>query len=533
MLDKVKQLPGQFLTFWNKFNSKQKTQILCVVAVLVISVFFVVWLVTRTTYETLATFEQYADTAEAKALLDEAGIECKVPANGLVIMVDKDKIADARLVLGQNGIASEDDDYWSSVFDNGLSTTESEKVLKAKLAKQKEMAGICKKIDGVKNATVSLNLPDNTQSIFDNKEQPFVSAMLTTSKDLPQEAVEGIATYLATSVGLDNTNNVRIIDQSGKLLFAGENNSFNGTGGNNVSAKEQITISQEQKIRNLLLSSGEFQEGSVVANLDISFDEVQSVDTHYYVDEGNKGPVDEEYISESEGASGTGDVVGTDANDDQVTEYNITNAGTNGGSATIEKRTYSTSSTVTEKKEEVGKVNLENSSVSIILTQYEVFNEEELAAAGELKGKTFEEFQMEHSAREEIQVNEQLYEVVANASGISTENIRILAYKVPVFYPKETTSRTITDYLPFILVVIIIALLLVVVIKGMKPVEVTELEPELSVESLLATTKENQQLEEIEFNDKSSAREQIEKFVDENPEAVANLLRNWLNEEWE
>ena len=67
----------------------------------------------------------------------------------------------------------------------------------------------------------------------------------------------------------------------------------------------------------------------------------------------------------------------------------------------------------------------------------------------------------------------------------------------------------------------------------MKPVEVTELEPELSVESLLKTTKENQQLEEIEFNDKSSAREQIEKFVDENPEAVASLLRNWLNEEWE
>ena len=533
MLDKVKQLPRQFLTFWNKFNSKTKTIILSVIAGIVISISFLVWLFTRTTYETLATFEQYADTAEAKALLDEAGIECQVPANGLVIMVDEDKIADARLVLGQNGIASEDDDYWASVFDNGLSTTESEKVLKAKLAKQKEMAAICKKIDGVKNATVTLNLPDNTNSIFKSEEQAYVSAMLTTSKDIPDEAVEGIATYLATSVGLENTNNVRIIDQTGKLLFAGQNNSYDGTTTNNVSAKEQITIAQEQKIRSLLLSSGEFQEGSVAANLAISFDEVQSVDTHYYVDDGNKGPVDEEYISESEGASGTGDVVGTDANDDQVTEYNITNAGTTGGSATIEKRTYSTSSTVTEKKEEVGKVDLESSSVSIILTQYEVFNEEELEAAGKLDDMTFEEFQMENSEKEEIVVNEQLYEVVSNASGISTENIRILAYKVPIFYPKETTTKTVTDYLPFILVVIIIVLLLIVVIKGMKPVEVTELEPELSVESLLATTKENQQLEEIEFNDKSSAREQIEKFVDENPEAVASLLRNWLNEEWE
>jgi len=24
----------------------------------------------------------------------------------------------------------------------------------------------------------------------------------------------------------------------------------------------------------------------------------------------------------------------------------------------------------------------------------------------------------------------------------------------------------------------------------------------------------------------------IEKFVDENPESAANLLRNWLNEDW-
>ena len=59
-------------------------------------------------------------------------------------------------------------------------------------------------------------------------------------------------------------------------------------------------------------------------------------------------------------------------------------------------------------------------------------------------------------------------------------------------------------------------------------------EPELSVESLLATTKEAQDtLEDIGFSEKSETRVLIEKFVDENPEAVASLLRNWLNEEWE
>ena len=39
-------------------------------------------------------------------------------------------------------------------------------------------------------------------------------------------------------------------------------------------------------------------------------------------------------------------------------------------------------------------------------------------------------------------------------------------------------------------------------------------------------------LDEIELEDKSETRILIEKFVDENPEAVALLLRNWINEDW-
>ena len=61
------------------------------------------------------------------------------------------------------------------------------------------------------------------------------------------------------------------------------------------------------------------------------------------------------------------------------------------------------------------------------------------------------------------------------------------------------------------------------------------MEPELSVESLVESTREldEAELDEIEFQEKSDARLLIEKFVDEKPEAVASLLRNWLNEDWD
>ena len=61
-----------------------------------------------------------------------------------------------------------------------------------------------------------------------------------------------------------------------------------------------------------------------------------------------------------------------------------------------------------------------------------------------------------------------------------------------------------------------------------------EPEPELSVEALLESTVDDQDLlDDIGYSEKSETRLMIEKFVDENPDAAALLLRNWLNEDWE
>ena len=122
--------------------------------------------------------------------------------------------------------------------------------------------------------------------------------------------------------------------------------------------------------------------------------------------------------------------------------------------------------------------------------------------------------------------------MVSLATGIAENDIQITAIEQPVYLPKVVEIREWTDYMQIVLAILIVALLLFVVFKGIGPVEVTELEPELSVEQLLATTKENQSIEDIDFNEISEVRRMIEKFVDEKPDAVAQLLRNWLNEEW-
>ena len=152
---------------------------------------------------------------------------------------------------------------------------------------------------------------------------------------------------------------------------------------------------------------------------------------------------------------------------------------------------------------------------------------------GQLKGTTFDKFRAKNSATKQIKVNKDIKNAVAKATGISTNNISILAYQVPMFVESKG-GRTITDYLQIIIALLVFALLGFVVFRSLRSEKEEEVEEEVSVEDLLANqnTRAEENLEDIGFNVKSEARLLIEKFVDENPEAVANLLRNWLNEDW-
>ena len=125
-------------------------------------------------------------------------------------------------------------------------------------------------------------------------------------------------------------------------------------------------------------------------------------------------------------------------------------------------------------------------------------------------------------------------QMIAKATGFPASKITFVCHEVPHFIAEENTGRSITDYAQIIIAVLIFVLLGFVVFRSTRAQKEEEVETELSVESLLEATAEAQEaLEDIGYNEKSEVRVMIEKFVDENPEAVAQLLRNWLNEDWE
>ena len=166
------------------------------------------------------------------------------------------------------------------------------------------------------------------------------------------------------------------------------------------------------------------------------------------------------------------------------------------------------------------------------MIRFREYREESVRAQGLLDGTSWEEFKEANRADVKLEVEQEYYQMAANATGISADRITILAYESPLFYDKEGMNVTGTDVLSIVMIVLILGLLAFVVLRSMNFKKEVQDEEELSVESLLQSNPEDM-LETIDVETKSDTRKLIEKFVDENPEAAASLLRNWLNEDWE
>ena len=540
MMDRLIAIKDKFLAFWDKYTTKQKTLIISVVLAIFFAVVLLGYFLTRPVYTELVKLS--GDTASTfDSALSSGGIDYKKESDSkgnTVFSVEQSQYSDAVLLMGENKI-TDTEMSWDDAFNNDMTVSSAEKQTKATLALQSSIRKGLMNFDGVEDATVYVNRPTDDGTIFSEKKETSVSASLKLAKgsEITSETAQAIAYYLANAVGNSTTDNIILTDTTGNLLYGQkEDNTLGGSVSGSDDYKEKLRNTFCKNVSNMLMKAGydDVQIGS--ANIKFNMDKVTELVKTYTANEGqDQGLYSSSYNYKSTGNSGSGGVPGTDSNGDQ-TDTMIQNPGSSNSETTLDKYNYLPNETVQNIEHEVGAVEPDQSSIGIVLTKYNVIKEETLESQGLLKDTTFEEYVNNNSAVTDLQVPQELITLVSAATGIATNNITIQIKQKPVYEAKESSSfmDNASNYLMVILTLLIAGLLVFVIIKGTSPVEVTELEPELSVEDLLATTQEDdkQDLDEIELSDKSETRQLIEKFVDENPEAVALLLRNWINEDW-
>lgn len=529
MVDRLKKIPKQLLEVWNKYSSKQKTIIISTVGVVFFAFVLLIYLTGRVEYKKLTVGENFKQTSEIVELLEADGIKYRTDSDNLTIHVDHKKYADATFLLAKNdyppnGITMDE------LLNNSLSTTNSDRTLKLNLYIQDKLRAYLQTMNGVRDAQVYYIPVDHGNSILTEKKNTNASVLLTVDDKFDVKSAETIAEVVASVIGNSTTDNIKVADQNGKLLFGGAQDLYTGSASSNEDFKERLRNTFINNLYIGLLKSG-YDDAEIMPNLVFNMDKVTELYTEYLPAEGqDQGLYGRYYSYNSENAGTSGGIPGTSSNDE--TDYMIQDSASSTGIVKIEEIDYLPNERVTNTEYEVGAVKANESSISIVLRKVMTYKEEDLELEGLLDEFTFEEYALQNDGSRKAAVDPDIVKMVSLATGITENNIQIIAYEQPIFVPKMVTERKFTDYLQIILAILIVALLIFVVFKGVGPVEVTEMEPELSVEQLLATTKENQSIEDIDFNEVSEVRRMIEKFVDEKPEAVAQLLRNWLNEDW-
>ncbi|MDE7313757.1 MAG: flagellar biosynthesis protein [Eubacterium sp.] len=542
MPDRIRELLNSIVEWWKKFTRKQQTIIASSALVVIIAAVILTFVLTKPEMMIIKICENAKEASTVQTLLNDAGIYNEVSDNGLTFTIKKKDSAAANILLGSNAIVTEDDRL-KELLSGSLSTTEADKAKLVKEYQENKIASVLETLENVEQANVMLDIPTDDGTLIASEKESFAEVFLTLDGEMSEEQALGLARMIATGLGNKTTDNISIMDSNLNLLYSG------GMGGelttaSGIMAASQLSFQQKVEnkvkgnIKNVLLGTGQYQSVEVGLNLPLNFDKSNTSRKEYDVGEGR----DEGYLSsdrtyDEETTSGNAGVPGTDANGEDGNTYMLNDGEQTQQTISDSSRDYNVNETITNTESGMGDIIYETASLGVTLRTYIKYDEDVLKNDGTLEGTTFEEYraQIESQGAQRQEVEDEVIDVIAKATGIDAERISVIAYQEPLFIPSEGSGRTFSDYLEILLAVLIFALLGFVVFMSTRKEKAPELEPELSVETLLQTTKENEEenLEDIGFKEKSEARVLIEKFVEEKPEAVASLLRNWLNEDWE
>ena len=533
MPEQIQNIINRIREWWNGMNMRQRIMLISAVAVVAVALGILGYVVSRPQMTTLTRADNFEQASKIRSLLEGEGITYTLGDDGLTFTINQKDWADAQILLGTNDIPSNGYSI-NDVVTGSFSTTEADKQKLYKAYLESKFEEALASLSNVNSAQVTLYIPKDDGTLIANQEESYAGIILELSDTMEADQAAGLAKYIATELGNDSTANITILDSNGNTLFAGGDEATSaGIASTNQAVKRDAEANVVSKVRRILagnnLGSALYDDVEIGVNLSMDFSNKESVDYHYYVDDGkDQGYLDSYSVATTENVNGVAGTPGTDSNDD--TTYVIEDYENSSSSTNEENYDYLPSEKITTEKGEIGSVDYENSSLSLIAKNIIVYNEDVLKASGALDDMTFEEYQEANSDFVRTEVDEDLYQAISRATGIPVENISIMSYDVPMFQESES-GRDLLDYLQILLAVLILAMLGFVVFRSLKREEEEVVAEEVSVETLLQQQQE-ENLEEIGFTEKSEARLLIEKFVDENPEAVAALLRNWLNEDW-
>lgn len=518
MPEPLSKIFNQLKDFWKELDGSQKKRIYITSAILSVAIVISIIFVSRPNYTALVSGADRKEVGEMASILEENNIKYKIENGGSDIFIHASDNDRAQVILAQEGYPKGGMTFEDAIGMIGITTTESDKKQIWHQQQTSDLERKLRMLDNIEDASVSLALPE--KSIFltseENKKKPTAWVRVKPTEPLTSKQVKGIVMLVSRSVeGLDPAD-VTVVDNNLNIL----NDQYEDEYMEAISTQEEMRLKKAYELEQRVMkyfSVGQFDNFDtfrVVANPYLDFDKVRSTSRTLSNPEGmDRGAIisSQERSERLENAE-MGGVPGTDSNPGETPLYQVTGNGNSQYRSDEKSVNYDYDETMTEEEKAIGYMVAERSTMAISLWYGQRVTDDE---------KLSDEFL------------EQVKNAASTATGIPARNITVHRYKTA---PREEVSipvsRRIKDILEqygFIAMLLVMIVGLIIAIMPRKD-RVAELQPAVAVEG---PQTEESKIEELKFEDSSEIKRQIDRFVRQKPEAVAQLLRNWLMDDWD
>ncbi|MFZ5966596.1 MAG: flagellar basal-body MS-ring/collar protein FliF [Bacillota bacterium] len=515
MNDSIEKMKRQLNEFYTGLNTSQKIKIGVSALLIVLSLALLVYFTSKPEYVTLYDNLTAKDAGEITKKLEEMGIPWKNGKSTTSIMVPQEYQNKALMDLAVEGFPKEGFTFEDMLNSSSLTMTNDERKKRYIIALQNTLQNTIKEIEGVNAAVVNLSVADDSNFLIEQqKSKASVFVELNGGSKLSEDQVDGIVMLVSKAVKDLDPEDISVIDNNGRVLNKKANNDL-------FSASTQIQMQQQvqDELKNSIeqFLSTVFGPGNVavMANVKLDFDsEITDIQEFSPPIEGettgiirSMSELNEQVVNGVQGG-----IPGTDTNAEGIPQY----PENTGDASKYDKANKTINYEINEIKKKIVKAQGQIQDITVAVL---------------INNKALVDQELTDEYKEEI-IN-----LVSASAGLDTRVVEVMAKDFDTSLSdqlagmQDANDKGFFGSIPIWSIAVLAVLLLAGLGFGVYQIRKRKAE----VEDILDKPIVNPELAvaeiDLEMGEKSAFKKQIDKFIDRNPEAVAQLLKNWLNED--
>ncbi|MBW4841082.1 MAG: flagellar M-ring protein FliF [Paenibacillaceae bacterium] len=287
MNERITQYRDRMLGYWNQFGKKQKTFIIATVTFALLAIILLTIQFSKTEYDVAFTGLDSTDAAGIINYLESGGVPYKLGPDGSTISVPSKDAARVKVDVGSQGIV-QNGSIGLEAFNESSSLigmTDNEFSVKYKTAINGEVEKLLKRMQGINDAKVLLNLP--TENVFaspEDQEKASASIVLSFKPGYRpnQEAVDGYFNLVKTSVPNLPVENISLSSSDDTVLLpsgqGGATGSLTTAVQENMALQKKFESDVRQSVKQFLSRLTGPDKIEVLVASKLNFDQVSQKD---------------------------------------------------------------------------------------------------------------------------------------------------------------------------------------------------------------------------------------------------------------